>query len=561
MKTNAKNPIKRLLVFVLCVSLVAGIPLSFGFNGGNDKAYAKEAAVEQTVPDEQAVTDEQGTVKDEVEKDSVTETNNVTEQNVVTDEPAAPEPEKAVGSDNGKQKANKGLSAGDKNIKGDYGDDWYFTINDHKVTSYEIPYSQKDDTIELYLKNTTDDDEIVDAYIDGDAISIKKYFSYKEVDFEWNKPGKSTIYIVVRDKNDNSVTVTKQFEVTCKAASWSLSKTSLTLTKNDQETTIYINGELDGYDIDRVVSSNTSVVSTYLWSYGGEIDITRNGPGTATVTVYADDGSKRTCKVNCPLSPFKLAKTSVAYTKGNGDCTQYVGLHSSSTDSTIKSASSSNSKVAKASVKYGEVEIVANKAGSCVVTAKDNRGRTAKINVRVDKAWVSANLKKVSWCLIPYSSKKVYLESKPGAKVTFRIKGKKYTRTIGKKGYVYVNLKKHYKLNTKFHVTFKRNGGTAKWTGKVYSNTNLWFRIYRYEKKCEVEVYNVTKGDVVTLKAGGKTYKKKIKRDAKKKTFVFKLKKYGGDIYHVKFTIKNKYKQKLYTWSQDLWRYRTIIYY
>ena len=99
MKTNAKNPIKRLLVFVLCVSLVAGIPLSFGFNGGNDKAYAKEAAVEQTVPDEQAVTDEQGTVKDEVEKDSVTETNNVTEENVVTDEPAAPEPEKAVGSD------------------------------------------------------------------------------------------------------------------------------------------------------------------------------------------------------------------------------------------------------------------------------------------------------------------------------------------------------------------------------------------------------------------------------------------------------------------------------
>jgi hypothetical protein len=215
-------------------------------------------------------------------------------------------------------------------------------------------------------------------------------------------------------------------------------------------------------------------------------------------------------------------------------------------------------------VKSGEIEIVANKPGKCVITAKDSRGRTAKLNVRVDKAWVSANLKKVSWCLIPYSSKKVYLESKPGAKVTFKIKGKKYTKKIGKKGYVYVNLKKHFKLKTKFHVAFKYNGGTAKWTGKVYSNTSLWFRIYKYEKRCEVEVYNVTKGDVVTLKAGGKTYKKAISKDAKKKTFVFKLKKYGGDIYHVDFKVKNKYRQTLYKWSQNLWRtviiYRNSIY-
>jgi hypothetical protein len=263
------------------------------------------------------------------------------------------------------------------------------------------------------------------------------------------------------------------------------------------------------------------------WYYNGSIELTRNGPGSAIVTVYALDGSKKTINVSCPLAPFKLNAASVAYTKKDGNCTKYVGMDPSSTDSTIKSASSSNSKVAKASVKSGEIEIVANKPGKCVITAKDSRGRTAKLNVRVDKAWVSANLKKVSWCLIPYSSKKVYLESKPGAKVTFRIKGKKYTKKIGKKGYVYVNLKKHFKLKTKFHVAFKYNGGTAKWTGKVYSNTSLWFRIYKYEKRCEVEVYNVTKGDVVTLKAGGKTYKKTISKDAKKKTFVFKLKKYG----------------------------------
>lgn len=562
MNTNAKSPFKRLLVFLLCVSLAAGIPLSFGFMGGYDKAYANEAAAQQNVADEQDAIDGQEKVGGDVEKDPVTKINNVQDENVLVEKPAVNEPEKAADNYNGKKKTNKAISAGDKNVKGSYGDDWVFTIDGNTVTSYELTYSDIYNTNELYLEGLSDNDEVYDAYIVGDSITIKEYLDLGNVDFKWNKPGKSTIYMVVRKKNDQSVQVTKKFEVTCKAPSWSLSKTSVSLKKNYDTSSIYIKGDLDGYDIDRVESSNTSVVSAYLWRSSSEIELTRYKPGSATVTVYAEDGSKKTCKVKCPVAPFKLSKTTVNYTKSNGDCTKYVGLHSSSTDSTIKSARSSNSKIAKASVKYGEVEIVANKAGKCVITVKDNRGRTAKIKVNIAKSWVSANLKKVSLCLIPYSSKKVYLQSKPGAKVTFKIKGKKYKKTIGKKGYAYVNLKKHFKLKTKFHVSFKHNGGTAQWTGKVYSNTSLWFRIYKYEKKCEVEVYNVTKGDVVTLKAGGRTYKKKIKKDAKKKTFVIKLKKYGGDTYHVDFKIKNKYKQTLYTWSQDLWqiRYRTIIY-
>ena len=334
---------------------------------------------------------------------------------------------------------------------------------------------------------------------------------------------------------------------------WSLDSTA-SLPAGTTTTYIYA---YDAY-ITSVTSSNPNVVTASISYRDGSdetsIILTKKSSGKATITVTAENGTKKTCAVTCVMSAFAFSKTKIVFGKKLPYSTEY--LYPLYRETSISSVRSSKPKVAKVSIDYGAVRIEPLKVGRSVVTATDSIGRTASVTVVVSKNWISANLKIRSYMSVARGNKKMYVSSKPGATAKIRIGGKTYTTKIGKKGYKYIKLKKPAGTNAKITATFKYKNASAKKTGKAYSNTSGYMQtIYSCQYTIPVRVYNIRKGDYIYIIVGGKTYRKKAARTADRDEYVFTTKYQNRNYYSIRIVIRDKKKRKLYDRTTNIrWR-------
>ena len=252
---------------------------------------------------------------------------------------------------------------------------------------------------------------------------------------------------------------------------------------------------------------------------------------------------------------FKLDKTSYTF---NASSSTYEDFHLPSESDydvetgvetfpeEIKSVVSSNSKVAKLSEYdsyYFEVKPVG--VGSCIFTVTGKNGSIATLNVKVTDAYMKAQF--VESVLLSggyYGSKKMVVSAPNGTSGKVVV-GKK-TYKYGKSEKATIKLKKVYKLNTKYVLTAKKGKYSCTKKGKIYADT------YIYDgkivgKKIKLRILNLHKGDVVSIKYKGKTYKKVIKKnkDQKFTTVTFKMKKKVKKNTTINYTVKNKDKKKL----------------
>ncbi len=335
---------------------------------------------------------------------------------------------------------------------------------------------------------------------------------------------------------------------------WSLSNTTVSLGANQSTYTIY------AYDceVSSVASSNKNVATAYIndaYSNETEIIIKKTGIGSAQITITASDGTRKICTVQCAYAPFSMSKSSLVFDKKIPYSCYYV--YPNNYETSIVSAVSSNSKIATVTAyNYSSVCITPKKAGKTTITVKDNLGRTTTVSVVVKKNWFKENLKYNTYVGLAYGSKKMYVSSKQGAKVTVKIDGKTYKTKIGKKGYQYIKVNKLHKLNSKMKVTVEYKKNKVTLTRKVYSRTWAYKQtIWSCQYTIPIKAYYVTKGDTIMLTAGGKTYKKKVGKSADSAEYVFTTKYQNRNYSTIRIRIKNKFNQKLYDNTTNIrWR-------
>lgn len=191
-------------------------------------------------------------------------------------------------------------------------------------------------------------------------------------------------------------------------------------------------------------------------------------------------------------------------------------------------------------------EIVPAGVGKTVVSCTLTGGMVADVDVVVGKNYMNAFLKDCTYHEWVYGSRYVLVETRPYVNVTIKSGGKKYKKKANKEGMAKIKVPIK-KKGTQYTVETAINGGVGILKGKVYSDT--WIKafstVYRGSKKVVVRVENAHKGDYIIVKIGKKTYKKKIKKDAKNKKYTIKIKKKkkAGSKYQV--IVYNKFKQKL----------------
>lgn len=329
---------------------------------------------------------------------------------------------------------------------------------------------------------------------------------------------------------------------------WYLDYDSYYFYYNDDYMYLYASGAY----ISRVTSSNTNVVTVgdiyYDSCYDEDyVELYRVGGGKATIKVWAYDGTYRTCQITSEKTPVKTVVSNQFNKKTPyNECSIYNYYWGK--DREIVKAVSSKPKVASVSVRYGSAIVTAKKAGKTRITFTDRGGVKKTVTITVSKAWKKANLKYYSGASVQYESKKAYVYSKPGAKVTLKIGGKTYKKKIGKKGYAYIKLKKNYKVKTKYSLKCSYKGAKATVKGKVNSYTSAYVdgSIWSCKYYVPVVVYNAKKGDTLYVTVNGRTYKQKIYGSGTYRTTVW-LDSRLGCVPYIKIRVKNKYKQT--TWS------------
>lgn len=201
----------------------------------------------------------------------------------------------------------------------------------------------------------------VDRFIDNSAVIVGK------------KPGKAVISLI-----DNNGTVTKR---TVQVLSIFNSTTVSVVAGQTREIELrYYLGD-DYYDGDyRITSSNTKVVKASIDDYymPSRVELEGIEPGKATLTIrHNPTGATSQLSVTVIKPPFALNRTNVTLRASN---IQYI----KSSDSIIKSAASSNTKIVKTQMESdGRAKLIPVKPGSAVVTVKNQYGTAKKIPVKI----------------------------------------------------------------------------------------------------------------------------------------------------------------------------------
>ncbi len=157
-----------------------------------------------------------------------------------------------------------------------------------------------------------------------------------------------------------------------------------------------------------------------------------------------------------------------------------------------------------------------------------------------------------------YGDRTIYGSSYTNSKITLYYGNKTYKTVSDSDGYFTFSVPVK-KIGTKIKVKAEsaKDYSDEDYEGVTYVNTKIYNNkpycendnFFQNQKSFKGLVKNAHRGDVVFVKIGKKTYKKKVKKDRAKFKYSFKVKKkykYGTKI---KITVKNKYKQKLTSYS------------
>ena len=219
---------------------------------------------------------------------------------------------------------------------------------------------------------------------------------------------------------------------------------------------------------------------------------------------------------------------------------------------------SSNPRVAETDIDDDlKVIIVVNKVGKARITAdtvddddEDNPKRYY-YDVVVTKAYYNGlakyQLKNADIDNVVYGDFKVDGETLPGTSVTMKVGKKTYKCKADSDGEFSKKIAS-CKHGTKVKITLKARGYTAKLTRKVVKDKRTKITngdIAVGSRKIKGKVAYAHKGDVIKIKIGKKTYKKRITKNSKSYSYTIKLKKKKGLKFGKKYTVAvyNKYGQ------------------
>lgn len=199
--------------------------------------------------------------------------------------------------------------------------------------------------------------------------------------------GRGSAMITVKTQ-DGDYTATCSVTVIVPVTSVKLDKSSISLTEGDSQTLIATISPSDATNKNVSWESSNTEVATVK---GGKVTAVK--PGTATITVTTEDGSKTaTCEVSVKAKVFSvtgisLDKTSVSMIKGES-----ISLTATITPSnaTNKNVTWTSSNTAVATVNNGEVSAVGG--GSATITVKTQDGgfiATCSVSVTVPVTGIS----------------------------------------------------------------------------------------------------------------------------------------------------------------------------
>ncbi|MBR5047924.1 MAG: hypothetical protein IKX76_06770 [Eubacterium sp.] len=228
----------------------------------------------------------------------------------------------------------------------------------------------------------------------------------------------------------------------------------------------------------------------------------------------------------------------------------------------------------------GKCEIVPMGPGTATLILKDEEDNELTETITVDEEYFSAYLKSKTAFKgrgsvgmyyesilsgktytndkIAYGDSNQQVFSRYGTKVTLKLKGKTYKGTTNHSHTcIFTKVKSLYKLGTTGNLTFEFGPAKITKTVKIGSDTYISpFPIKPNAKKGKAEFYSLHKGDVVTVKVGGKTVKTvKIKKFTYYKIISFTSKKKMKKNTKVQYIVKNKFKQTL---KKKTYKVRTL---
>ena len=191
--------------------------------------------------------------------------------------------------------------------------------------------------------------------------------------------------------------------------------------------------------------------------------------------------------------------------------------------------------------------------GTATITCEDEYGNTDTCTIKVTNKYMAGYIAEYTYFNTMRSGDKIKGHTLSGATVSAKISGKKYSTKANGSGNFSMKIPV-VKVGTKVNITVKCNNGTKTYSKKIAKpGTSISVpTVYRTTKTIKVTAKKVHKGDTITIKVGKKSYTKKIKKDASKITYKQKIKrtKEGSKI---KITVKNKFKQNVYTKSKKVY--------
>ena len=217
---------------------------------------------------------------------------------------------------------------------------------------------------------------------DNTSVAIISYGRVKGV-----AEGTANITVSVADSNYKPEQVTLQVTVSEKKIEITevlLNKYAETLTEGD---TITLSAEVLPYDTTYSKNVSWSSSNEAVATVSADGTVTAKSAGTAIITATTENGKTASCTVTVekkliPITEVCLDKSSATLTEGETTALTATVLPENTTDSKNVSWSSSNSEVA---IVDANGTVTAKSAGTAVITAITENGKTASCTVTVNK--------------------------------------------------------------------------------------------------------------------------------------------------------------------------------
>ena len=217
---------------------------------------------------------------------------------------------------------------------------------------------------------------------DNTSVAIISYGRVKGV-----AEGTANITVSVADSNYKPEQVTLQVTVSEKKIEITevlLNKDAETLTEGD---TITLSAEVLPYDTTYSKNVSWSSSNEAVATVSADGTVTAKSAGTAVITATTENGKTASCTITVekkliPITEVYLDKSSATLTEGDTATLTATVLPENTTDSKNVSWSSSNSEVA---IVDANGTVTAKSAGTAIITATSENGKTASCTVTVNK--------------------------------------------------------------------------------------------------------------------------------------------------------------------------------